>query len=59
MSIWDLKKHDAPLVQMYGVHSEKDKQYWEGFGALQEKFPHSTLHTLTHWPVYTKRILMT
>lgn len=59
MSIWNLKKHDAPLTQMVGVHAEKDKQYWENFGALQEKFPHSTLHTLTHWPVYTKRILMT
>lgn len=59
MSIWDLTKYDAPLVQMYGVHSEKDQKYWEKFDQIQRKYPHSTLHTLTHWPVYTKRILMT
>jgi hypothetical protein len=59
MSIWDLTKHDAPLEQMYGVHSEKDKNYWNGLEKIQKNFPHSDLHKLTHWPVYTKRILMT
>lgn len=59
MSIWKLEKHDAPLEQMFGVHSDKDKQFWEGLHAIQEKYPHSDLHTLTHWPVYVKRILLT
>ena len=59
MSIWDLKEHDAPLVQMFGVHSEKDKAFWEEFDVIQQKYPHSTLHTLTHWPVYTKRVSLT
>ncbi len=59
MSIWDLEDHDAPLEQMFGVHSEKDKKFWEDLHRVQIKYPHSTLHTLTHWPVYTKRILMT
>jgi len=59
MDIWNLKELDAPLVQMYGVHSEKDKKFWEGLSNIQEKYPHSQLHNFTHWPVYTKRILMT
>lgn len=59
MSVWDLTEFDAPLEQMYGVHSEKDKQYWERFAALSERYPHSDLHKTTHWPVYVKRILMT
>ena len=59
MSIWDLKAHDAPLEQMYGVHSEKDKAYWNGLDRIHSDFPHSDLHKLTHWPAYVKRILMT
>lgn len=59
MSILNLKPHDAPLEQMFGIHSDKDKKFWEGLDAISEKYPHSMLHTLTHWPVYTKRILMT
>ncbi len=59
MSIWNLTNFDAPLEQMYGVHSEKDKNYWNRFGEIQSTFPHSDLHKVTHWPVYTKRILMT
>lgn len=59
MSIWDLKEHDAPLNQMYGVHSEKDKQFWNGLEDIATQYPHSPLHTLTHWPVYTKRVLLT
>jgi hypothetical protein len=59
MSSLDLKKHDAPLEQMFGVHSEKDRQFWDGLLAIQARYPHSTLHTLTHWPAYTKRILLT
>jgi hypothetical protein len=59
MSIWDLTDHDAPLEQMFGVHSDKDKRFWEDLGRLQTEYPHSSLHTLTHWPVYTKRILLT
>ena len=59
MSDWKLKIHDAPLEQMYGVHSEKDKKYWDNFYSLSEKYPHSDIHKFTHWPVYTKRILMT
>jgi hypothetical protein len=47
------------LEQMYGVHSEKDKKFWNGLDDIQSKFPHSDLHKLTHWPAYTKRILMT
>ncbi len=59
MSIWDQTKFDAPLEQMYGVHSEKDKTFWNEFEKIQYKYPHSDLHKITHWPVYTKRILMT
>ena len=59
MSIWDLSNCDAPLEQMYGVHSARDKEFWEGLADIQSRYPHSTLHTLTHWPVYTKRILLT
>lgn len=59
MSIWDLKKHDAPLEQMYGVSSEKDQAFWNELHRIQGKYPHSSLHTFTHWPVYTKRILLT
>lgn len=59
MTIWDLNKCDAPLEQMYGVHSEKDKAFWNGLEAINKKYPHTSMHTLTHWPVYTKRILMT
>jgi hypothetical protein len=59
MSIWNLLELDAPLEQMYGVHSDRDKAYWEEFSRLQQKYPHSDLHKLTHWPAYTKRILMT
>ena len=59
MNIWDRTKFDAPLEQMYGVHSEKDVAYWNGYARIAEQFPHSDLHKITHWPVYTKRILMT
>ena len=59
MSVFALTEHDAPLEQMYGVHSEKDKAFWNGLQAIRERYPHSDLHTLTHWPVYTKRILLT
>lgn len=59
MSIWDLSSCDAPLEQMYGVSSEKDKRFWDKLHQIQEKYPHSDLHKYTHWPVYTKRILMT
>lgn len=59
MSIWNLTDFDAPLEQMYGVHSDKDKRYWEEFSSIQSRYPHSSLHSITHWPVYTKRILMT
>lgn len=59
MSIWNSTKFDAPLEQMFGVHSEKDKTYWDNFDAIQQRYPHSDLHKLTHWPAYTKRILMT
>lgn len=59
MSIWDLTELDAPLNQMYGVHSEKDRQFWEAFERISTKYPHSQLHYQTHWPVYSKRILFT
>jgi hypothetical protein len=59
MSIWDLEKFDAPLSQMYGVQSEKDKLFWNEFESISVKYPHSQLHYQTHWPVYTKRILFT
>ncbi|MDD2048844.1 TylF/MycF/NovP-related O-methyltransferase [Pseudomonas putida] len=59
MAIWDLTPHDAPLEQMYGVQSDKDKKFWNELEDIQTQYPHGTLHTLTHWPVYTKRILMT
>lgn len=58
MSIWDLTKFDAPLEQMFGVHSEKDREFWQRLAALNDRYPHSALHDWTHWPVYTKRILM-
>jgi hypothetical protein len=58
MSIWDLTEYDAPMEQMYGVHAEKDKNFWNGLEKIQANFPHSDLHKYTHWPVYVKRILM-
>lgn len=59
MSIWDLTEFDAPLNQLYGVHSDRDKEFWDGLHEISRNYPHSSLHTLTHWPVYTKRILLT
>jgi len=59
MGIWEQTEFDAPLEQIYGVHSEKDKAYWEQFARIQELYPHSDLHKVSHWPAYTKRILMT
>jgi hypothetical protein len=52
-------RFDAPIEQMYGVHSDKDKAFWTDLQSLLEKFPHSDLHLMTHWPVYVKRILLT
>lgn len=59
MTIWTPTQYDAPPEQMYGIHSEKDKQFWNGLEQIQQKYPHGPLHNMTHWPVYTKRILMT
>lgn len=59
MTEFNLTKFDAPIEQMFGVHSEKDKQYWHRFEVISKQYPHSDLHKYTHWPVYTKRILMT
>lgn len=59
MRKWEETIYDAPLEQMHGVHSEKDHMFWDGLFSLHEKFPHSDIHKYTHWPVYTKRILMT
>lgn len=56
---WKPTPFDAPLTQMFGVHSDKDKSFWDGLMALSERFPHSEMHTLTHWPVYVKRVLLT
>jgi len=56
MSVWDLEQHDAPLEQLFGVHSDKDKRFWEGLHSLQQAYPHSMLHLLSHWPVYAQRI---
>ena len=47
---------DAPLNQVLGVHSDRDKMFWAGLAGVLEEFPHSLLHVLTHWPAYTKRI---
>jgi hypothetical protein len=33
--------------------------FWQGLETLFEEHPHSIPHILTHWPVYTKRILVT
>ena len=57
--MFDLTEFDAPLEQMYGVHSENDKKYWRLFDEISKRYPHSELHKITHWQVYTKRILMT
>ena len=59
MSIWNLTAFDAPLEQLYGVHSDKDKLFWESLFKIKQKYPHSALHESTHWPVYTKRVLLT
>lgn len=50
---------DAPDSQIFGTTSEKDKSFWSGLDGILEEFPHSTKHILAHFPVYTKRILMT
>ena len=44
---------------MYGVASDKDKAFWAGLDGILADYPHSQRHILTHWPVYTKRILLT
>jgi SAM-dependent methyltransferase len=56
---WERTPFDAPLEQMFGVHSEKDRLFWRRLENLSLRFPHSQMHTLTHWPTYVKRILMT
>lgn len=58
MNIWNLTKFDAPLEQVQGVHSINDKRYWDKFYQIRQKYTHSELHLLTHWPVYVKRISM-
>jgi len=50
---------DAPATQMFGVHSEKDKAFWNELASIAQEYPHSLTHILTHWQVYTKRILLT
>ncbi len=56
---WQRTPGDAPDNQLYGVHSERDKIFWKGMEEILTKHPHSMLHILTHWQVYTKRILLT
>ena len=58
-SIWSSTSYDAPANQMYGVSSEKDKMFWSELESLLNRYPHSLTHILTHWQVYTKRILLT
>jgi hypothetical protein len=57
--MWTETPFDAPENQMYGVSSEKDKAFWAGLESILTDHPHSQRHVLTHWPVYTKRILLT
>ncbi len=56
---WQKTAGDAPDNQIFGVHSEKDKAFWAGLAGILTENPHSLLHILAHWPVYTKRILLT
>ena len=47
---------DAPDSNLMGVSSEKDKLFWSRMEQLEEHYPHSLKHVLTHWPVYVKRV---
>ncbi|HEY5106300.1 MAG TPA: TylF/MycF/NovP-related O-methyltransferase [Caulobacteraceae bacterium] len=57
--MWTKTPFDAPDNQIYGISSEKDKAFWAGLQSIFGEFPHSQTHILAHWPVYTKRILLT
>lgn len=56
---WVRTAADAPENQLFGVHSDRDRAFWGDLEGILEKYPHSLLHILTHWPAYTKRILLT
>jgi len=57
--MWERTKLDAPDNQLFGVHSERDKTFWKGLETILTEHPHSLQHVLTHWPAYTKRVLIT
>jgi hypothetical protein len=57
--VWARTPFDAPESQMWGVTSDKDKQFWASMEGVLEDYPHSLKHVLTHWPVYIKRIALT
>ena len=54
--MWKRTAFDAPENQALGTSSDKDKAFWAGMEKLSEDYPHSLMHVLTNWPVYTKRI---
>jgi hypothetical protein len=51
-----LQPLDAPADEMLGTLGERDAAYWDSFDRIATAHPHSLLHTLTHWPVYARRI---
>lgn len=57
--MWTKTAIDAPDNQLYGVHSDKDKAFWAGLERVMTENPHSMVHLLAHWTVYTKRIQLT
>jgi hypothetical protein len=57
--MWTRTPFDAPENQMYGVTSDKDKQFWAAMEAVFDEYPHSLKHVITHWPAYIKRISLT
>ena len=47
---------DAPVDEMLGMHGDRNAAYWHTFNEISTHNPHSLPHTLTHWPLYARRI---
>ncbi len=57
--MWDATRFDAPDSQIVGTRSDKDRAFWKHLSDVLNSHPHSLRHILSHWPVYTRRILLT
>jgi hypothetical protein len=57
--MWERTPFDVPENQLFGVHSDRDKQFWSQLQKIMADSPHSMTHVLAHWQVYVKRVFLT